>query len=127
MKKSLLLITLLAAFGAPAMATVFIAEFVPAPKLGTAPSGTPAPGTGVQPPGLHVQVLDGMITVSNPSGNQTFGPGQFGYVPSFTQPPVMLPVNPGIPFTPPPAFNATSPGATMAGAPKSNGVECIVR
>ncbi|MET1114982.1 MAG: hypothetical protein ABWY08_08500 [Comamonas sp.] len=127
MKKSLLLITLLAAFCAPAMATVFIAEFVPAPTVGTAPPGTSAPGAAIRPPGLNVQILGGMVTMSNPAGSQTFGAGQFGYVASFTMPPVMLPTNPGLQFMPPPVFNSSSPGAIMAGAPKSNSVDCEVR
>ncbi|RKP47874.1 S-layer homology domain-containing protein [Cohnella endophytica] len=55
-------------------------------------------------PGLYVQVLDGLINVT--SGAPTnFAAGQFGFTPNFTTPPVILPSNPGIKFTPPPVFN----------------------
>ena len=79
-------------------------------------------------PGLYVQVLDGLIHVTNPSGTSNFAAGQFGYAPSFKQPPVVVPVNPGILFTPPPQFNqSTGPTSGTAGQPKSNSVDCEVR
>jgi hypothetical protein len=71
-------------------------------------------------------VLDGLIHVTNPAGTQSFSPGQFGFTPNPTQPPVILPKNPGLQFTPPLAFNtqmgspATSSGAKAA-------VDCQVR
>jgi hypothetical protein len=79
-------------------------------------------------PGLYVQVIDGLINVSNPSGAVNFSAGQFGFTPSFKQPPVMLPTNPGIPFTPPPAFSSsTGPQGSGANKPKSSEVDCEVR
>ncbi|MCP2009702.1 hypothetical protein L1274_003431 [Duganella sp. HSC-15S17] len=87
----------------------------------------PSP-TGARAPGLYVQVLDGLIHVTNPAGTSNFSPGQFGYTPNFRQPPVLLPVNPGIPFTPPPAFNqSTGPSGSGAGTNKSNTIDCEVR
>ncbi|MDM0078154.1 hypothetical protein QTH90_27350 [Variovorax sp. J2P1-59] len=79
------------------------------------------------PPGLYVQVIDGLIHVTNPVGTQNFAAGQFGFTPNVTQPPVVVPKNPGIQFTPPPAFNAPigSSGTNTAG--KSNTVDCEVR
>ena len=71
----------------------------------TVPSG-PSPGSpsaGGMNPGLYVQVLDGMISVSNGGGSQNFTAGQFGFTPGFQQPPVILPANPGMQFTPPPS------------------------
>jgi hypothetical protein len=59
-------------------------------------------------PGLHVQVIDGLIKVSNPGGSLGFSAGQFGYVPNMNQPPVIVPKNPGIQFTPPPPFQPSS-------------------
>ena len=61
-------------------------------------------------PGLYVQVLDGMIHISDDSSAQNFSAGQFGYTSSFQPPPVILPTNSGIQFTPPPAFLPTDPG-----------------
>jgi hypothetical protein len=75
-------------------------------------------------PGLYVQVLDGAISLSNKGGSQNFSAGQFGYTPNFNQPPVVLPSNPGIQFTPPPAFSA--PPQAGAGVGKSGGLECTI-
>ena len=58
-------------------------------------------------PGLYVQVLDGAINVTNAGGTQNFTAGQFGFTPGFQQPPVILPNNPGLQFTPPPSFSST--------------------
>lgn len=87
----------------------------------------PAP-TGARAPGLYVQVLDGLIHVTNPAGSSNFSAGQFGFTPSFKQPPVIVPTNPGIQFTPPPAFNvATGPSTSGGTAPKPAAVDCEVR
>jgi hypothetical protein len=94
-----------------------IAVTVPAPLgLGSLPS-----------PGLYVQVLDGLISVANNSGSQNFTAGQFGYTPSITQPPVMIPANPGMQFTPPPSFSVASGSASGTATGKSAAVDCIVR
>ena len=90
----------------------------------TTPGGTT--GSSSLNPGLYVQVLDGMITVSNGGGSQNFTAGQFGYTPSFTQPPVILPNNPGIQFTPPPSFSSTSTQNGSSGGNPGD-VDCIVR
>lgn len=86
----------------------------------------PAAPTVGRSPGLYVQVLDGLIHVSNPAGTQNFSAGQFGYTPSFQQPPVVLPANPGLQFTPPPAFSSP-PGPVTGAPPKSGTVDCEVR
>jgi len=88
-------------------------------------------GAGGLAPGLYVQVLDGMIHLTNAGGSQNFSAGQFGYTRSFTQPPVILPTNPGIQFTPPPAFNASTTPQPGQGASSSSSeskkVDCEVR
>jgi hypothetical protein len=94
--------------------------------------GLPQPGQpgggSSRAPGLYVQVLDGMIHLTNQGGTQNFAAGQFGYTPSFQQPPVILPNNPGMQFTPPPAFNTSSgPQGGSGNAQGSNGVDCEVR
>ena len=90
----------------------------------------PSP-TASRAPGLYVQVLDGLIHVTNPGGTQNFAAGQFGFTPAVNRPPVILPANPGMQFTPPPLFNApasVSPGAGAAGAGlPSAAVDCVVR
>jgi hypothetical protein len=86
------------------------------------------PGAGTRAPGLYVQVLDGMIHLSNGGGSQNFSAGQFGYTPSFQQPPVILPANPGIQFSPPPVFSSSNPGPAGSGTGgKSATVDCEVR
>lgn len=84
---------------------------------------------GVLPPGLYVSVIDGLINVVNQGGSLSFAPGQFGFTPSFKQPPLLLPKNPGIQFTLPPAFGVASPitGSTTPAGAKSNNVDCEVR
>lgn len=86
-----------------------------------------APASGQRPPGLYTHVLDGMIVLKNNGGTQNFTAGQFGFTPSFTSPPVIVPNNPGIQFTPPPVFSA--PVGNGAAAPMGNagGVDCEVR
>ena len=92
--------------------TTFHAEIVP-------------PGGGLAP-GLYVQVLDGVINLSNKGGSQNFSAGQFGFTPNFNQPPVVLPANPGIQFTPPPSFNAPPQAGAAIGVGKSGGLECTI-
>lgn len=107
--------------------TFFIAEYV-APSTPAPASLAPTVPTQGMPPGLYVQVLDGLINLTNPAGTLNFSAGQFGYTPSFKQPPVLVPTNPGMQFTPPPVFNAsTGPTASNSNPGKSNSVDCEVR
>jgi hypothetical protein len=78
-------------------------------------------------PGLYVQVLDGTIHVTNGGGTQNFTAGQFGFTPGFQQPPVILPNNPGLQFTPPPSFSSTSGSQGGTGGSKPGDVNCQVR
>lgn len=97
-----------------------------------AQASVPAAPSGVnagRAPGLYVQVMDGMINLSNRGGSQDFMSGQFGYSASRTLPPVVLPSNPGMQFTPPPVFNssiAPQRGGNAASG-NGNGVDCEVR
>jgi hypothetical protein len=94
---------------------------------------TPPAGGGVAPPlapGLHLSVTDGAIVVSNTGGAQSFAAGQFGFVPNPVTPPVLVPNNPGLHFTPPPTFGiGTGTGGPLAGSGPGQGsaVDCIVR
>lgn len=93
---------------------------IPLPK-----GGTPTPVT--LPPGLYVSVIDGLINVANKGGSQSFTAGQFGYTPNPTQPPILVPKNPGLLFLPPPAFSIPPPVTGSSTPPKSNTVDCVVR
>jgi ferric-dicitrate binding protein FerR (iron transport regulator) len=85
--------------------------------------------TSARAPGLYVQVLDGMVTLTNTGGSQNFAAGQFGYVPGQQMPPVILPNNPGMQFNPPPAFNTSTsaPPNSTPSSGKSGSVDCVVR
>lgn len=109
----------------PAAAPVLRLAQIPVPTpMGPAPK---APGNAGLAPGLYVHVIDGMIQLSNSGGSQSFSAGQFGYTRSTQAPPVMVPANPGIKFTPPPAFNTPTRSQGTSSPPKSNAVDCEVR
>jgi FecR protein len=78
-------------------------------------------------PGLYVHVIDGMIQLTNRGGSQDFAAGQFGYTPSLVQPPIVLPANPGLQFTPPPAFSTSSTQQGRKTAADAASVDCEVR
>jgi hypothetical protein len=106
--------------------TTFVASYV-APSAPALPAAATSAGQGLAP-GLYVQVLDGLIHVTNPAGTQNFAAGQFGFTPNFRQPPVLLPVNPGMQFTPPPVFSASpSSSGSAAGGSKPAAIDCVVR
>ena len=85
------------------------------------------PGSPGRNPGLYVQVLDGTIHVTNGGGTQNFTAGQFGFTPGFQQPPVILPTNPGMQFSPPPSFSSTTGSQGGTGGAKPGDVDCVVR
>jgi hypothetical protein len=89
----------------------------------------PSLAAEMRAPGLYVEVLDGMVNLGNGGGAQDIAAGQFGYAPTQIDPPVILPVNPGMRFTPPPSF-AVSTGSQQ-GTPSASGtpgtVDCEVR
>ncbi len=89
--------------------------------------GTGGSDNGGLNPGLYVQVLDGMINVSNGGGSQNYSAGQFGFTGGFSQPPVILPSNPGIQFSPPPSFSSTGGTQNGSSGGKPGDVDCIVR
>ena len=104
--------------------TAYPVGIVPLPLVADATSGS-----GGLAAGLYVHVIDGMINLTNKGGSQSFTAGQFGYTASLIKPPVVLPANPGIQFTPPPAFSSTA--GTSSGSGKDSGksktVDCEVR
>jgi hypothetical protein len=78
------------------------------------------------PPGVFVQVVDGLIQLGNRGGNQQFTAGQFGFTGSIVTPPVIIPNNPGIQFNPPPAFQSST-GPQSGSSTSSHKVDCEVR
>ena len=104
--------------------TTFVAQFMPVP-----PGGVPGPTAGAIAPGLYVHVIEGLIVLNNAAGSQNFGAGQFGFTPSVQQPPIILPANPGLKFTPPPVFGTIAPIAGSNGgvAARAAEIDCEVR
>jgi hypothetical protein len=89
--------------------------------------GPPMPKPGGLSPGLYVSVIDGAINLSNKGGTMNFNAGQFGYTASVVQPPVIVPANPGLKFTPPPAFSTSNLTGKTGSANKAAAVDCEVR
>ncbi|WP_216675276.1 hypothetical protein [Paraburkholderia elongata] len=75
--------------------------------------------------GLHVDVAQGAVVVSNPGGQQVFQTGQFGFVANPSSPPVVVPPAQGVPVTMPLSISKNVP-TTGAGA-KGTAVDCVVR
>ncbi|EON13657.1 MULTISPECIES: hypothetical protein [Pandoraea] len=104
----------------PAAAQTAIPDFgrfaQPSAPGSTVPSGAGGSFTQLNP-GLYVQVLDGLINVTNPGGTQQFVAGQFGFTPQLATPPVFMPVNPGLTFTPPSVFRDPPPNVVTAVIP----------
>lgn len=110
--------------------TTFIAQYVPPPPASAPtppPTLTPTPSTPSLAPGLHLQVTDGAIIVTNNGGSLGFQAGQFGFVPNLNQPPVIIPQNPGIQFAPPPSFNTGGGPTASTGPGQGQATDCIVR
>jgi hypothetical protein len=133
--------TKLAAYRAASMAALNLAsahtvgirsdapqEFLPIHMLPPLQLALTTPVPGAKSPGLYVQVLDGIINLSNGGGSQSFTAGQFGYTASFVKPPIVLPTNPGMQFTPPPSFSSsTSINNANSSSGKAATVDCEVR
>jgi hypothetical protein len=105
--------------------TTFVAQYVPT----GVPGGPNMPAAPTLAPGLHVFVIDGLINVTNPGGATNFAAGQFGYVRNNVTPPIVVPANPGLKFSPPPVFTLpnSSGGNSSGGTPKAATVDCEVR
>jgi hypothetical protein len=78
------------------------------------------PTASGQPPGngLHVDVTDGAIVVSNGAGSAQIGIGQFGFVADPNTPPLIVPPGQGV--------QVTVPGNIERGIGHQNGSECAI-
>lgn len=84
------------------------------------------PPQGNRASGLYVQVIEGVIYISNGAGTQNIAAGEFGFTSGFLQPPVLIPTNPGMEFNPPPAFSSAI-GTQDYSASTSKAADCEVR
>jgi hypothetical protein len=94
--------------------------------LQLAANEVPGSGSG-RVPGLYVQVLDGTIFLRNSTGSLDVTTGQFGFAVSFNKPPVILPNNPGMQFTPPGSFPVNLTQDNASNESKSGSLICEVR
>lgn len=109
---------------AGSLATVAAASAPPLSLGLDLPSGpTALSPPGVRPSGLYVQVIDGMINVTNPTGSLSFSAGGFGYTANLMTPTVPLPVSQTTLIAPPAPMWSALP------SPKgqASSVECEVR
>lgn len=85
------------------------------------------PGPGGKPPanGLHVDVSDGTIIVSNAGGSKEFKIGEFGFVKDKETPPVEVPKGQETPVTlPPQASDQQIQGGTVG---TNSTLECVIK
>ncbi len=84
----------------------------------------PTPAGGVPANGLHVDVSDGAIVVFNPAGSVEFRIGQFGFVASLADPPVLVPPGQAVRvFLPATVLNQLIQGGTVG---KQSELECSI-
>ncbi len=84
--------------------------------------GVPTTGGTPPPNGLHVDVANGAITMSNAAGSVQINAGQFGYVPSPNAPPTIVPPQQGIQVTMPSSISQNKGGGRSVG--KGDAAEC---
>ena len=75
--------------------------------------------------GLHVDVLDGAVTISNSAGQQVLNAGQFGYVRDSVTAPVQVPQQQGIQVTMPLAISRNAGSGATVGKDRQDS-ECVV-
>lgn len=94
--------------------------------LQLAADDTPAQGKEREP-GLYVQVLDGTIFMKNSGGTLDVTGGQFGFAVNFNKPPIILPHNPGMQFSPPANFHANLNQGNAKNDGRSDNFICEVK
>ena len=87
--------------------------------------GIPTPRGGPPPNGLHVDVLDGSVTMRNNAGQQVLNAGQFGYVRDSVTAPVQVPPQQGIQVTMPVAISRNAGTGGTVGKGRQD-AECVV-
>ena len=86
----------------------------------------PTPGGGPPPNGLHVDVAQGAVSLTNQGGSQVVNAGQFAYVRDNVTPPVIQPPQQGIQVTMPAQISRNTAGGRTVGA-KREDMECTVQ
>lgn len=84
--------------------------------------GVPTTGGTPPPNGLHVDVTNGAIAVTNGAGTVQVNAGQFGFVPNANTPPTIVPPQQGIQVTMPSSIAQNKGGGKGIG--KGDAAEC---
>lgn len=86
------------------------------------------PTASGRPPdnGLHIDVADGAIQVSNAAGQRVIGAGQFGFVASANTPPAIVPPSQGIQVTMPESISRNDAAGASVGKSRESS-ECAVK
>lgn len=79
-------------------------------------AGVSVAGGGTPSNGLHVDVVDGSISVSNAAGSVVLSTGQFGFVPSVSAPPTIVPSATGMRITLPSNITRNAAGGRSVGS-----------
>ena len=87
--------------------------------------GIPTSSGSTPQNGLHVDVSQGAIILTNPGGSQVFQSGQFGFVANINTPPMVLPPAQGVPVTMPTSISQNAPASQKSGS--SQTIACTVR
>ncbi len=103
--------------------TTFLVDYVEPVQV----QADPDPESGV-PGGTYVQVIDGLVVMTNKGGQTQYGAGQAGFAGDIKIQPILLPNKPNLKFAPPAAFqaNAGGKGGDGAGAGKGE-IDCEIR
>jgi hypothetical protein len=86
----------------------------------------PTPSGGPPPNGLHVDVAQGAVSLTNQGGSQVVNAGQFAYVRDNVTPPVIQPPQQGIQVTMPAQISRNTASGRTVGA-KREDMECTVQ
>jgi hypothetical protein len=76
--------------------------------------------------GLHIDVLNGTVVVSNAAGSQDIGAGEFGYVPDANTPPRLVPPEDGFRASVPPSMAAPTGEGNTVGRDSNDNI-CVIR
>jgi hypothetical protein len=85
----------------------------------------PTPSGQMPVNGLHADVVDGGISISNQSGTTNLSAGQFGYVRDLNTPPVQVPPSQSVQVTMPPAISQNN--SQGQGIGKAKDTECTIQ
>lgn len=88
-------------------------------------AGVAMAGGGTPPNGLHVDVVDGSVSLTNPGGSVVLNAGQFGFVPTPTAPPSIVPPGTGTRITLPSNITRNAAGGRSVG--NGLGADCVAQ